>query len=241
MRRYTSDFKSKVRRLRSTGKTYGEINLEIGEKLAKSTLSELCKGVKLPDDYISRIEKLNFTNITKARTIAHEISKIKREEFFRKIRLISIPTAALTEQVAVAKVALAMLCLGEASKYSSKRRLFSLGSSDPRIIVTFLRMLEQCFDFDIEKVRCTVQCRADQNTVDLELFWRKVTGVPKRLFYKPLIDPRTIGKPTLKPLYKGVLRVDYFDTKVHLELELLADLIYNLALDRKGLGRWRNG
>ncbi len=28
-------------------------------------------------------------------------------------------------------------------------------------------------------------------------------------------------------LYKGVLVIDYFDTKVQLELEFLADLVYN--------------
>ena len=49
----------------------------------------------------------------------------------------------------------------------------------------------------------------------------------KRLFYKPLVDPRTKGKPTKKSNYRGVLKVDYFSTRVQLELESLADLVYN--------------
>lgn len=119
-----------------------------------------------------------------------------------------------------------MLCLGEASKYKASKS-FSLGNSDPRIIYIFLSLLKKCFDFNIEKVRCTVQCRADQNIKDLEQYWIKETGVPKRLFYKTRIDPRTIGKPTKKKDYKGVLRVNYIDTRVQLELESLANLIYN--------------
>ena len=120
-----------------------------------------------------------------------------------------------------------MLCLGEASKYGGGSSSFSLGSSDRRIVVLFLKLLKKCFDFNLEKVRCTVQCRADQDTERLEKYWRKVVGVPKRLFYKPLVDPRTRGKPTRKSNYRGVLKVDYFSTRVQLELESLADLVYN--------------
>ena len=90
-----------------------------------------------------------------------------------------------------------------------------------------MELIKKCFQFDLEKVRCTVQCRADQNTDDLVKFWMSHTKIPKRLFYKAKIDPRTIGKPTLKKDYKGVLRVDYFDSNVHLTLESLADLVYN--------------
>ncbi|MBI4079144.1 MAG: hypothetical protein HY429_02505 [Candidatus Levybacteria bacterium] len=79
----------------------------------------------------------------------------------------------------------------------------------------------------MEKIRCTVQCRADQDIIVLEKFWLDVTKIPRRLFYKAQIDPRTRGKPTKKKDYKGVLRIDYFDTKVQLELESLAQLVYN--------------
>lgn len=213
------------------GRTYGEINHELEIKLSKSTLSSICKKVELPLDYSSRIEKLNFENINKARAIAHEMTKIKREEFLGKIKTGNVPIANLIIDKSTAKIALSMLCLGEASKYSTKRRSFSLGNSDPRIIMLFIKLLELCFDnFDAGKIRCSVQCRADQDTNKLEEYWHLVTGIPKNLFYKPLIDPRTVGKPTLKLDYKGVLRVYYFDTKVHQDLESLADLIYNRVI-----------
>lgn len=233
MNRYSSETRSKIRALRSLGKTYGEINREMGTKLPKSSLYELCKGVNLPPNYVEKIAELNYKNVGKARAIALALNKIKRKEFFQNLKLVNQPLSKRIRDKEIGKIALATLCLGEASKYSATSRRFCLGSSDPRIIMIFLGLLKWCFDFDLNKVRATLQCRADQDTKQLELYWREVTKIPERLFYKPLIDPRTVGKPTRKKNYKGVLRVDYFDTRVQLELESLADLIYNQV--QKGL------
>ncbi|MCL4354361.1 hypothetical protein M1349_02705 [Patescibacteria group bacterium] len=230
MSKYAPSTVEAIRLLRSKGKTYSEIRKDLKTQIPKSTLSNLCRGVILPREYFNKINKLNTINRNKGRLIALEINKIKRQEFLRNLDDINFPIATSIRDQKVAKIALAMLCLGEASKYSSKSGSFSLGSSDPRIIIIFLKLLKKCFDFKLEKVRCTVQCRADQNTEELEEFWYDIVKIPKNLFYKTRIDPRTIGKPTKKKNYKGVLRVDYLDTKVQLELESLSDLIYNEVL-----------
>jgi hypothetical protein len=165
-------------------------------------------------------------HLKEARLIGIEKSKIKRQEFLSGLDKINLKIARLIQNHETAKIALAMLCLGEASKYKP-RRSFSLGSSDPRIIIIFLTLLKKCFNFKQIKVRCTVQCRADQNIEELEKFWLDITKIPKKQFYKAQIDPRTVGKPTLNKNYKGVLKVDYFDTRIQLELESLANLVYN--------------
>lgn len=224
--KYTLSTIEGARKLRTQGKTFGEIRKLLQLNIPKSTLSEWCKDVVLPLNYSERIANLNLNNLNKARLIAHEINKIKREEFLEKLDNLNLPVSKKIENILTAKIALAMLCLGEASKYNSKTA-FCLGSSDPRIIIIFLELLKKCFYFDLEKVRCTVQCRADQDTKALENFWMNITKIPKRLFYKARIDPRTIGKPTKKTDYKGVLKVNYFDTKVQLELESLSKLVYN--------------
>lgn len=226
MTRYPDSLIEMVRSLRKQGKTYGEIRAIVDRQIPKSTLSEWCQKVELPKSYIKRIERLNFENLNKGRLIALEINRIKREEFFKRISKDNTRLAGKIGNKSVAKIALAILCLGEASKYHTKRRAFTLGSSDHRIIILFIELLKLCYDFDIEKIRCTVQCRADQNTFELEKYWQQVTNIPKRLFYKPLIDSRTKGKPTRRKDYKGVLRIDYFNTKAQLDLENLADLLY---------------
>ncbi|MBI4096565.1 MAG: hypothetical protein HY425_02490 [Candidatus Levybacteria bacterium] len=234
MHKYSNEIIQKAQNLRKAGKTYGEIRQSLKLLIPKSTLSEWCKNVKLPTNYAERIADLNLNNLNKGRLIAHEINKIKREEFFKELELKNLPISSMIKNPEAAKIALAMLCLGEARKYTPKGGTFSLGSSDPRIITIFLELLKICFDFNLEKARCTVQCRADQDTKALREYWIKITNIPKRLFYDARIDPRTIGKPTKKTDYKGVLRVDYFDTKVHLELESLAQLIYNFLDKVKG-------
>ncbi|MEK7127374.1 MAG: hypothetical protein AAB838_01460, partial [Patescibacteria group bacterium] len=223
-RKYPPELVVKIRNLRSKGCTYGEIVSELKIKIPKSSLSWIVRNTPLPASYQKRIDKLNLTNLNYARCVAHEMCAIKREKFFARIKNINLPIAQKIKDKNVAKIALAMLCLGEASKYNPKTRSpFCLGSSDPRIIILFLYLLNKCFEINQNNIRATIQCRADQNTDDLKKYWLKVTGIPERLFYKPLIDPRTVGKPTLKKDYKGVLKITYLRTKEQLELESLAD------------------
>lgn len=229
MRRYSQTIISKTRQLRALGKTYQEIRLELNEKIPKSTLSEWCSKVSLPPEYEEKIQELNKVNRHKGRVTAFIVNKIKREKLMEEIKKVNEPISTKIRDLDTAKIALSMLCLGEASKSSGAATSLSLGNSDPRIILLFLKLLRQCFEtFSIEKIRCTVQCRADQDIALLEEYWRKITGIPAKLFYKAQIDPRTIGKPTKKKEYKGVLRIDYFDNRVWHELETLADLVYNL-------------
>ncbi len=213
-----------VLRLRRQGKTYREIRLLLKRNIPKSTLSKWCKNATLPKSYADKMILLNINNLNKARLIAHKINKTRRKESLKEIEDLNLPIAERIQDREIAKIALAMLCLGEASK---TRGSFSLGSSDPRIITFFIKLLKRCFVFDLEKIRCTVQCREDQDVELLETYWLNITKIPKRLFYKAQIDPRTKGKPTKKNHYKGVLRVDYFNTKIQIELETLAQLLYN--------------
>ncbi len=227
MKRHSKELITEIRRLRANGKTYREINKTLSINLAKSTLSWICQTTPLPKNYREKITKLNIRNLGVARATALAVKDAKKEEFNKQIKLINLPIAQMVSDEKIAKIALAMLCLGEASK-SGGQSSFSLGNSDPRIVVLFLNLLKMCFDdFDPKKIRATIQCRADQNTKKLEDFWIKITRIPKLQFYKPLIDPRTVGKPTKKKSYKGILKIDYLSSKTQLELESLADLIYN--------------
>jgi hypothetical protein len=226
MAHHSVHLREKVRAYRAEGKTYSEIKTLIGIHLPKSTLSLWCKDVTLPATHTNRISELVAHTIQKARAVRALMQKERKEKRRLYLEQLNSQISRRMENEEVAKIALSMLCLGEASK-SDKGMSFCLGNSDPRIINLFLSLLKKCFDFDMEKVRCTVQCRADQEVSELERYWSETTGVPPRLFYKARIDPRTIGKPTRKTDYKGVLRVDYLDRSVQLDLESLADMIYN--------------
>ncbi len=228
MRRYPTELKKRIRQLRELGKTYNEIREIIRSPIPKSSLSDICRNVQLPHEYDEIIRNLNNKSLNKARSIAAASHILKRQRLLDNLREINLPIAGKIKDKKTAKIALAMLCLGEASK-SKSGASFYLGSSDSRIIVLFIRLLKYCYQFETGKVRCTVQCRADQNISVLEKHWQKITGIPKENFYKARVDPRSVGKPTCKTDYMGVLKMDYLDRKVQLDLESLADLVYNLA------------
>lgn len=225
-RTYSCYLKAQSRKLRKKGKTYSEINAILKTNVPKGTLNSWCRNILLPKFYKRKIALLSTSNLEKARKKALIINREKRRKYLTSLKTANQEKANKVRDKDIARIALAMLCLGEASK-SNKGTTFYLASSDKRIVLIFLKLLEYCFkDFDINKIRCTVQCRADQDTTKLNRYWGQVTNIPRRLFYKAKIDPRTVGKETKKKDYKGVLRIDYLNRKTQLELEILADLIF---------------
>lgn len=218
-----------AKKLRLKGKTYSEINEDLNKIIPKSTFSYWFKGLALSPDVQDMLSAKITKKLIIARFKAVEANKEIRNKFRYSINEVNLPLSKQIIDPAIAKIALAMLCLGEASK-STSRSGFYLGNSDQRIIVLFMKLLRICFPINESKFRFTIQCRADQDIEVLEKYWRSVVGVADGQFYKTRIDPRTSGKPTKNLDYKGVLRVDYIDKKVQLELESLANLLYNQAV-----------
>lgn len=89
-------------------------------------------------------------------------------------------------------------------------------------------LLSRVYDVDRSKFRLTVQCRSDQNITKLELFWRKLTGIPASQIYRAQIDPRTKNKPTLNRDYKGVCRVTYLSAEVLNDIMATSDVLLGL-------------
>src|ERR1035437_6048129 len=147
MQRYSMDLIQKAIKLRSKGQTYEEIRKTLNVEIPKGTLHSWFKDIVLPKSYYNKVSKLNVEHLKKARVIATEANKIKRQDFLNQLDKVNSPIADLINNYEPAKIALAMLCLGEASKYKATKS-FNLGSSDSRIIVIFLALLKICFDFN---------------------------------------------------------------------------------------------
>lgn len=215
--------KNKVIELRKGGRTYGEIIKAVGKNIPKSTLSDWCSGILLSQLQNLRIDKRKETNIRRGRIMALAVNKKRREEYLRSVekRVEHLPRLLTNKDVA--KIVLATLYLGEGSKHRDGS--LCLGNSDPEIIRLFLSLLRSTYNIDERKFRCTVQCRADQNTKTLERFWLSITKIPAKQFYKTRIDPRTIGQKSRKPEYKGVCKIDYFSADLYNELMTAGRLI----------------
>jgi len=216
--------KQEVVKLRKVGRTYGEIQKILDKNIPKSTLSYWCKKVPLSKQYQKRIKGLISHNFQKGRAVALLVNQIKRKEHLELLAKRNIHLVTIIKNKDTAKIALAMLYLGEGSK-DPKRGSMMFGNSDPVVVNLFLRLMRYCYDVDESKFRCTLQCRADQKIKTLEKFWSQVTKIPLPQFYKARIDPRTIDKPSKKLDYKGVCRIDYFSADLFWELKQIAEII----------------
>lgn len=223
--------KDKILLLRSKGQTYQEIQNAIGISIPKSTLSFICSKAVLSAQNRNKISRINRENLKRAQELAVRANKIKRRALLEGMEKKNKAILYKLDKD-VAKIALAMLYLGEGSKWKSHRGLM-LGSSDQNIIILYLKLLKYCYKIGKERLSCRVMYRADQNIDKLENFWSEITGIPRTRFYKTKPDSRTIGKPTKNMDYKGVCVVSCGGTDVQLELENLARQIGACSLEEK--------
>jgi len=217
------ELKEKVIKLRKQGRTYSEIRKKLKISIPKSTLSYWCKDVKLPEEYQEKIRHIVLKNAEKGRAIALIVNRIKREKYIKEVKDRVKHLSDKLKEKDTAKIALAMLYLGEGSK--KQRGSLMFGNSDPFVVSLFLCLLRYCYRIDESKFRCTLQCRADQNIEKLQNFWSKITKISLSQFYKARIDPRTIGRPSKNLNYKGVCRIDYFSADLFIELKQIAEII----------------
>jgi len=221
---YSSEIKESVRRLRSEGKTYFEIMEILKLRIPKSTLSSWCADVVLPPRYQEKVDNLNRENLTKGQKMALIANKVKHEKLVKALETRNIHLQNVLENRDTLKMILSMLYLGEGAKWKSHRGLM-LGSSDPNIILLYIKLLRLCYHIPLSKLRCRISYRADQDINSIQKFWSDITLIPLENFYKTKPDPRTIGKITRQKDYKGVCVIMCSGTEQQLELELIPKII----------------
>lgn len=177
----------------------------------------------MANKYQLRIKKIMELNLETARGVAARSLRLRRQKYIEIVRKENVHLADIIKDRNIAKIALAMLYLGEGSK--GKRSSLVFGNSSPAIIRLFLTLLRYCYNIDESKFRCTVQCRADQNVLELERHWNKVTKISLRQFYKAQIDSRTVGRETKNKNYKGVCRIDYLSSHIFIDLIETANVV----------------
>jgi hypothetical protein len=213
--------KNKVRSLRSKGFTYAEIQKDLRLTIPKSSLAYICKGVKVPALYAERALAKNREQLV----VARELAMVRNREIQRR-RLEALKAKAMQTLSSLdkgsLKIALAMLYLGEGSKWASYRGL-RLGNANPTIICLYIHLLSRCFGITINSLRARVQHRADQNAEELVSYWSEVTGIPQEQFYASYADERTQGKPTKRSDYRGVCVIMCPSTEAQLELAVIAE------------------
>ena len=227
--------------LRKRGMTYPEISRHLGQRVPKGTLSGWFKELKLTLKQKNKLDE-NIAKKLKLAQVNGLQALAKRRNIYLRGILSDSQSYIKNLDHTTQKLILSILYLGEGAKYRGTNSL-RLGSADPRIIQLYLKLLNNCYEIDPLKVRIRIQCRDDQHPDLLEKYWREIINIPNVRFYPTYVDKRTKGKPTLKPNYNGVCTVEYFNTKIQLELEILSNLIIEALLgnrvdDLEFVSRW---
>jgi hypothetical protein len=219
------DIKEKAKKLRAEGKTFQEINAFLGTKIPKSTFSTWFRGIIIPKDASEKIDKERKTKLKEAQKKAVLVSRDIKKKYFQNLLSENKDLGKFLKKKEIAKIVLATLYLGEGTK--NKRSAVVFGNSDPEIIKLFLLLFRRVFNIDEKKFRCTLQGREDQNVKKLEAFWSSITHIPLSQFYTARIDPRSKGKVSKKPNYKGVCRIDYLSANVFHEIMVVCGVLTN--------------
>lgn len=222
-RRISTIEKELAIRLRKQGKTYSEIRKRVD--ISKGTLSYISKSIPLSHRAQMRLRRVQLLHLVKARHAGVETLKKNQRKALDVMR--ERVSAGLRNVVRpeVLKIALAFLHLGEGAKWKSHRGL-QLGSSDPLILLLYMKLLEQCYNIDKSSFHCYIAYRADQSLPRLIAYWAKTLGVSRQNFYKSKPDPRTIGRATKNKKYKGVCILSCAGSQIQQELELIPELLY---------------
>ncbi len=221
MNKYDESLKQNIRQLRSSGMTYEEIQIEVGY-IPKSSLTYICRGIVMDGDYMQKIKQANIEHLGRARLLAGDKIKQIREGGLNKILEEARRVVSSGDKIDGDKVSLAMLYLGEGRKSRSYSGL-SLGGSDPVTLKIYLGLLKNCYGVDISVIKAAVQYRADQQLEELVQYWSNELGLSKSQFYSTRPDPRTIGKPTIRPGYMGVCVITCRGANIQVELSMIAE------------------
>lgn len=185
--------------LRQKGNSIRDIENRL--KIPRSTLSGWLKNINLTKIQQHRLERRWIKALVKARkkaVIWHNQQKKLRLETARKEALTVLSKISI-ENKSIIELALAMLYLGEGGKTNAT----VIGNSDPLILKFFIYALEEIYGLDVNKIKCELHLRADQNPEEIKAFWSKKLNIPLSSFTSTSIDLRTTGRPTYNT-YHGV-------------------------------------
>jgi hypothetical protein len=88
------------------------------------------------------------------------------------------------------------------------------------------------YDLDIEKIRCELYLRYDQDPEDLKRHWAKELSLPLSNFKQVNIDKRTIGRETYDH-YKGVCSLRCGNVAIQRRLVFLAEKYFAIIGQQK--------
>ncbi|RII15031.1 hypothetical protein DSC45_19235 [Streptomyces sp. YIM 130001] len=195
------DLRAKARELRLQGRTYDQIQLELG--VSKSSISLWVRDLPTPERKRSREESAAI-----ARRGWEAKLRIREEERQQaKLEAARSVGALSPRELFLVGVGL-YWSEGSKDKPYDRREKVVFVNSDPGMIQVYLAFLD-LLGIERERIRFTVMIHESADIPAAERYWADLVGADRSAFYKTTIkkhSPRTRRK-NIGPTYRGCLTV----------------------------------
>ena len=207
-------------RLRGQGKTYSEIQKEIGS-VSKSTLTGWLRGIELSDAQKDRIQKIVTESGQRGRQIGAWRNQQKRKE-----RLIVIKQKAEVDYETYVNDPIfipgLVLYLAEGSK---KFERFQFMNSDPYLIKLMINWILLVSNLQPSELRFRLYIHQLYAHENCEKFWVNALRVEETQLLKTIYKPT--GRSHKKnPSYKGCLRIEVAGSELYWKTLGWRDCLY---------------
>jgi hypothetical protein len=222
------EYKAQAIQLRSEGLSIREIEKLLS--IPRSTLSGWLKSVELTELQKARLQQNADLALIKARVKASDWHRSQKKLRLKKAE--EQATVVLEEIVIddnIIELALAMLYLGE----GAKKNTTAIGNSNPLILKFFITILIKKYGVSVDKIKCDLHIRADQNTKELIDYWSHELNLPMSCFRSVIVDVRTTGR-TSYPEYKGMCLVNCGNIAIQRKLIYLYNLFCQKVIEKMG-------
>lgn len=201
----------KARALRKQGKSINEIVKESG--FSKASVSGWVRDIVLTKAQKERISAKgrSFESIEKRR-----INRLINEKAKRQIIIDNAKRDYTNISLEELKLIGIILYLGEGGK--TARGMVRLANSDPAVIKIMMRFLREVCKVSESRFRGSIHTFTHANVVQTEKYWSKISGIPRKQFYKTYIKPSTASLQKRKTLPFGTFDIYVCDTKLFLTI-----------------------
>jgi hypothetical protein len=210
--------RSQAIKLRLKGKSYNEINVELG--IPKSTLSGWLKDLVLPDAARSRLSGRVHQGVQNSLVKRNKLQTKEAKERNSNIR-----NSAKSEikELSLDDLRLVGTALYWAEGYKRLKvkdgqertwHTISFVNSDPEMVSTFVRFLREVMDIPASSIRLYMRLYPHINEVEAKKFWMECTGLPSEQFFKTtnLVSGASKGMRPYNRLPWGTLQIEVCNT-----------------------------
>ncbi len=197
--------KEAVQSLRRQGLSYREILSRVPFTLARSTISNWCKEIKLTPEQLDRLDTLYRTSSYRNRLLGSKATQHRRAA---EVEAIKIKAREKVSRLRQNELWLAGLMLYWAE--GCKTYQVGVSNSDPRLVTFMMKWFRECCRVPEAKLKAYLNIHSGQDDISVKEFWSRVTGLPLSQFGKSYVKKEGTGHRKNR-LYRGTVRISICD------------------------------